>query len=71
MPIPQGDPLSPVLSALYLSLIIKHVLPWGKDERANALFFVDDSTLICSSASLDDNVALLALLYTKLQLTIS
>ena len=29
--VPQGDPLSPVLSALYLSLIIKHVLPWDKN----------------------------------------
>ena len=64
--VPQGGPLSPVLLALYLSLIIKHVLPWGKDNRANALFFVDDGTLICSSASLEDNVALLALLYSKL-----
>lgn len=51
----QGDPL-----------VIKHVLPWDKDRRANALFFVDDGTLICSSPSLDDNTALLALLYEKM-----
>ena len=64
--VPQGDPLSPVLLVLYLSLIIKHVLPWDKDNHTNALFFIDDGMLICSSASLNDNVALLALLYTKL-----
>ena len=27
--VPQGDPLSPVLSALYLSLVIKHLFPWN------------------------------------------
>ena len=61
--IPQGDPLSPVLSALYLSLVIKHMFPWGYENFANSLFFVDDGTLVCSSFSLDDNVAFLANLY--------
>ena len=27
--VPQGDPLSPVLSALYLSLVIKRLFPWS------------------------------------------
>ena len=61
--VPQGDPLSPVLSVLYLSLAIKHLFPWGYDRFANSLFFVDDGTLVCSSFSLDDNVAFLTDLY--------
>ena len=64
--IPQGDPLSPVLSALYLALIIKHFFPWDPNNFINYLFFVDDSTLICSSFSMDDNVTLLAKCYEGL-----
>ena len=61
--IPQDNPLSPVLSALYLSLTIKHLFPWGYDRFTNSLFFVDDGMLVCSSFSLDNNVAFLADLY--------
>ena len=61
--IPQGDLLSPVLSALYLSLVIKHLFPWNYKRWVNSLFFVDDSTLVCSSPSLEDNVATLSIFY--------
>ena len=61
--VPQGDPLSPVLSALYLSLVIKHLFPWNYERWINTLFFVDDGTLICSSPSLEDNVSTLSLFY--------
>jgi hypothetical protein len=61
--VPQGDPLSPVLSALYLLLIIKHLFPWGYEHWVNSLFFVDDGTIIVSSFSLDDNVSFLSLFY--------
>ena len=61
--VPQGDPLSPVLSALYLSLVIKRLFPWSYERWINTLFFVDDGTLVCSSPSLEDNVATLSLFY--------
>ena len=61
--VPQGDPLSPVLSALYLSLVIKRLFPWSYERWINSLFFVDDGTLVCSSPSLEDNVSTLSLFY--------
>ena len=61
--IPQGDPLSLVLLALYLTLATKHLFLWGYNRFANSLFFIDDGTLVCSSFSLDDNVAFLTDLY--------
>jgi hypothetical protein len=64
--IPQGDPLSPVLSALYLALIVKHFFPWNVNNFINNLFFVDDGTLICSSFSMEDNTTLLAECYEGL-----
>ena len=64
--VPQGDLLSPVLLALYLSLIIKCLFPWNYKKWINLLFFVDNGTLICSSFSLDDNVAFLSLFYKHL-----
>ena len=60
--VPQGDPLSLVLSALYLSLIIKRLFPWNYERWVNSLF-IDDGTLVCSSPSLEDNVATLSIFY--------
>jgi hypothetical protein len=62
--VPQGDLLSPVLLALYLLLIIRYLLPWNYQKWVNSLFFVDDGTLVCSSFSLDKNVACLLIFYT-------
>ena len=61
--VPQGDLLSPVLSALYLSLVIKRLFPWSYEQWVKSLFFVDDGTLVCSSPSLEDNVATLSIFY--------
>ena len=61
--IPQGDPLSLILSALYLALIIHYHFLWDTDKWVNSLFYVDDGTLVCSSPSLDNNVTLLSILY--------
>ena len=48
---------------LFIFLAIKHLFPWGYDRFANSLFFINDGMLICSSFSLNDNVAFLTDLY--------
>ncbi|KAF8624953.1 hypothetical protein AX14_011691, partial [Amanita brunnescens Koide BX004] len=55
---PQGDCLSPILSALVLSVAIKHVFPsslTSPPSRVKSLFFVDDGALYTASPSLSTN----------------
>ncbi|KAF8628617.1 hypothetical protein AX14_011226 [Amanita brunnescens Koide BX004] len=53
---PQGDCLSPILSALFLSVAIKHVFPPSSPTRSTrCLFFVDDGALYTASPSLATN----------------
>ncbi|KAF8687864.1 hypothetical protein AX14_003632 [Amanita brunnescens Koide BX004] len=59
---PQGDCLSPILSALYLSVIIRHVFPETMPPATTrCLFFVDDGMIITASPSLQTNIAVLRL----------
>ena len=54
---PQGDCLSPIISALFLSVAIKHVFPPSLIPKpTRCLFFVDDSALYTASPSLATNV---------------
>ena len=57
---PQGDCLSPILSALYLAPILHLFSPWDIDKTLNTLVFVDDGTLITSSDSIKANVSCLS-----------
>ena len=58
---PQGDCLSPILSALFLSVAIKHVFPHSSPPHSTrCLFFVDNSTLYTASPSLNTNVRILS-----------
>ncbi|KAF8685346.1 hypothetical protein AX14_004030 [Amanita brunnescens Koide BX004] len=58
---PQGDCLSPILSALVLSVAIKHVFPSASlPSRTKSLFFVNDGALYTASPSLTTNVRLLS-----------
>ena len=58
---PQGDCLSPIVSALYLSVAIKSVFPHSFPPRpVRSLFFVDDGVLYTASPSLTRNVQLLS-----------
>ncbi|KAF8666187.1 hypothetical protein AX14_006530 [Amanita brunnescens Koide BX004] len=58
---PQGDCLSPILSALYLSVVIKHVFPPSPSHHSvKCLFFVDDGALYTASPSLATNVRVLS-----------
>ena len=65
---PQGNCLSPILSALYISLVLHHLYPHDKDSFSpiRCLFFVDDGTLITASSSLTKNVETLRLSYLLL-----
>ncbi|KAF8670802.1 hypothetical protein AX14_005792 [Amanita brunnescens Koide BX004] len=64
---PQGDCLSPILSALFLSVAIKHVFPYSFPPcPSRCLFFVDDGTLFTASPSLTTNVRILSALLLQL-----
>ncbi|KAF8655068.1 hypothetical protein AX14_008208 [Amanita brunnescens Koide BX004] len=59
---PQGDCLSPILSALYLSAVIHRVFPETMPpSTTRCLFFVDDGMIITASPSLQTNIAVLRL----------
>ncbi|KAF8675303.1 hypothetical protein AX14_005146, partial [Amanita brunnescens Koide BX004] len=59
---PQGDCLSPILSALYISVAIRKVFPETMPPASTrCLFFVDDGALITASPSLQTNVNVLRL----------
>ncbi|KAF8698521.1 hypothetical protein AX14_001126 [Amanita brunnescens Koide BX004] len=58
---PQGDCLSPIISALFLSVAIKHVFPPSLIPKpTRCLFFVDDGALYTASPSLTTNVRILS-----------
>ncbi|KAF8678999.1 hypothetical protein AX14_004603 [Amanita brunnescens Koide BX004] len=53
---PQGDCISPILSAIYLAAGIKVALPLSfPPPNVWSLFFVDDGLLYCASRSLSQN----------------
>ena len=57
---PQGDCLSPILSALYISVAIRRVFPENMPPATTrCLFYVDDGVIITASPSLQMNVAIL------------
>ena len=59
---PQGDCLSPILSALYISVTIRRIFPETMPPASTrCLFFVDDGALITASPSLQTNVDVLCL----------
>ena len=59
---PQGDCLSPILSALYIGTAIRRVFPETMPPpTTRCLFFVDDGALITASPSLQVNVDVLRL----------
>jgi ribonuclease HI len=59
---PQGDCLSPILSALYISVAIRKVFPETMPPATTrCLFYVDDGIIITASPSLQTNIAILRL----------
>ncbi|KAF8673613.1 hypothetical protein AX14_005342 [Amanita brunnescens Koide BX004] len=69
---PQGNCLSPILSALYLSVAIKSVFPHTLLPRpTRSLFFVDDGVLYTASPSLQVNVHILSQYLLRLLTTLN
>ncbi|KAF8700287.1 hypothetical protein AX14_000808 [Amanita brunnescens Koide BX004] len=69
---PQGDCLSPIVSALYLSTAIKAVFPHTfPPDPVRSLFFVDDGVLYTASSSLERNVRILSSTLTRLLTTLA
>ncbi|KAF8661938.1 hypothetical protein AX14_007156 [Amanita brunnescens Koide BX004] len=59
---PQGDCLSPILSALYISVAIRRIFPETMPPATTrCLFYVDDGVIITASPSLQTNIAVLRL----------
>ena len=59
---PQGDCLSPILSALYISIAIRRIFPeLMPPATTRCLFYVDDGVIITASPSLQTNIAVLRL----------
>ena len=56
---PQGDCLLPILSALFLSVAIKHVFPSSSTPHPTRCLFIDNGTLYTASPSLATNVRIL------------
>ena len=63
--VPQGDPLSPIISVLYLSLIIKALFP-SPCKGVSCLSFIDDFVLVVNNPLLCDNVSQLEAAFTQL-----
>ena len=57
--VPQGDPLSPVISILYMSAMLRKLFPFDENRRSQCLSYIDDFVLITASPSLDDNIDML------------
>ena len=54
--VPQGDPLSPVISVLYVSAMLRLLFPYNEQNHSQCLSYIDDFVLLTASHSLDVNV---------------
>ena len=64
--IPQGDPLSPILSVLYMSSIINKLFPYTRDNSPMCLSYIDDYVLMVDSPSLAANIESLEAAYSNI-----
>ena len=65
--VPQGDPLSPIISVLYISTILKQIFPYTSNSSATCLCYINDYVLVTDSPSLRTNIAKLQDTYTSLE----
>ena len=59
---PQGDPISPVLSVLYIAVILNAQFPWSYTEwDINCLFYINDGCFFTCSPSMKTDIQRLSL----------
>ncbi|KAF8625705.1 hypothetical protein AX15_005234 [Amanita polypyramis BW_CC] len=63
--VPQGNPLSPILSDLYVALPLHVYFPLNPKISKNILSFIDDYVLVMISLSISNNIKELRKLYIK------
>ena len=63
--IPQGDPLSPIISVLYLSAALKLLFP-SPHLDLTCLSYIDDFVLVTNNISIQDNIFQLEQAYMQL-----
>ncbi|KAF8730035.1 hypothetical protein AX14_005799 [Amanita brunnescens Koide BX004] len=69
---PQGDCISPILSAIYLAAGLKIAIPLSfPPPNVSSLFFVDDGLLYCASKKLSQNVQRIEACLDKIQVTLA
>ena len=54
--VPQGDPLSPIISVIYMSAMLHKLFPFRHDQPTHCLSYIDDFVLLTASPRLEDNV---------------
>ena len=57
--VPQGDPLSPVISVLYMSAMLNKLFPFTNDRSTQCTSYIDYFVLITTSPSLETNIDVL------------
>ena len=57
--VPQGDPLSPIISVLYMSAMLNQLFPYADDCATQCMSYIDDFVLMTASPSLETNVDML------------
>ena len=63
--VPQGDPLSPIIAVLYLSLILKMLFP-GTNGATICLSYIDDFVLLANNVLLRNNISQLEAAFSRL-----
>ena len=63
--VPQGNPLSPIISILYLSLVLKSLFP-SLSNSISCLSFIDDFVLVVNNIHICDNIVQLEAAFTQL-----
>ena len=54
--VPQGDPLSPIISIIYMSAMLQQLFPFEGHRDTQCLSYINDFMLLTASPSLETNV---------------
>ena len=57
--VPQGDPLSPIISVLYMSAMLNRLFSFDSTRATQCASYIDNFVLITSSLSLETNIDVL------------